>query len=68
MSLFVAQTASPTSVPADVVTRACGVDRQPWLCRWLAQTTHNVSAGHVGEHLSPLVSVLLIAIGTLWLA
>jgi small-conductance mechanosensitive channel len=66
MSLFVAQTASPTSVPADTVTRACGVDREPWLCRWLAETTHSVSAGHAGAHLSPLVSVLLIAFGA-WL-
>ncbi len=61
MSLLVAQ-ATPTTAQPDTVTRACGADRQPWLCRWLADTTHSVTAGHVGVHLSPWVSVLLIAL------
>jgi small conductance mechanosensitive channel len=47
----------------DPVVRACGPDRQPWLCRWVAETTHNTRAGDVGKWLSPWVSVLLIAFG-----
>jgi moderate conductance mechanosensitive channel len=48
---------------ADPVRDACGPDRQPWLCRWLANATDSTTAGNVGEWLSPWVSILLIALG-----
>jgi moderate conductance mechanosensitive channel len=51
-----------TPVTTDPVVRACGVDRQPWLCRWLADTTNSKTAGDVGRWLSPWVSILLIAL------
>src|SRR5690242_15881657 len=46
----------------DPVVRACGIDREPWLCRVIAETTQNTRAAHVGEHLSPFVTVLLIVL------
>src|SRR6516162_556244 len=57
--------AAALAASVDPVIRACGADREPWLCRWIAQTTHNTSAARAGAHLSPLVSVLLIAL-TAW--
>lgn len=47
---------------ADPVVQACGPDRDPWLCRWVAQWTDSKTAGDVGEHLSPWVTVILIAL------
>jgi moderate conductance mechanosensitive channel len=47
------------------VVQACGPDRAPWLCRWVAETTHNETAANVGEALSPFLSVLLLALGAM---
>ncbi len=44
--------------------QACGPDRDPWLCRWIAQWTHSPTAGDVGEHLSPWVTAMLIVLVT----
>ena len=45
---------------ADAVDEACGPDRDPWLCRYVADATDSVTAGNVGEALSPWVSAALI--------
>jgi small conductance mechanosensitive channel len=47
---------------ADTVDIACGPDRDPWLCRWVGNLTHNQDAANVGEWLSPWISVLLIVL------
>ncbi|MGQ0823527.1 MAG: mechanosensitive ion channel family protein [Actinomycetota bacterium] len=50
---------------ADAVTDACGVDRDPWLCRVVGNVTDNVDAANVGEALSPWVSVVLVVLGAI---
>jgi small-conductance mechanosensitive channel len=57
--------ATPTT--DDVVVRACGPDRDPWLCRWLASTTNSQGAGQIGKYLSPWVTIALILVGA-WVA
>jgi small-conductance mechanosensitive channel len=61
--------AQPQPAPAanDPVAQACGIDREPWLCRWAADLTNSKTAGNVGELLSPWVSIVLIALGA-WVA
>jgi small conductance mechanosensitive channel len=61
LASFLAQVPQ-AQVVADPVVQACGPDREPWLCRWLADTTNSTTAGNVGEALSPWVSVVIIAI------
>src|SRR4051812_38960965 len=60
LASFVAQVPQASQV-ADPVVQACGPDRDPWLCRWLADTTNSTTAGNVGEALSPWVSIVIIA-------
>jgi small conductance mechanosensitive channel len=45
------------------VEQACGSDRSPWLCRWVAEVTDSKTAADVGETLSPFLSILLLALG-----
>jgi small conductance mechanosensitive channel len=60
LSALVAQATPPTTDP---VVKACGADRDPWLCEWLADVTDSSTAGDVGRWLSPWVSILLIVVG-----
>ena len=50
---------------ADTVDQACGVDRDPWLCRAVGNVTDNVDAANVAEALSPWITSLLIIVGAL---
>lgn len=54
-----AQAAAPSTDP---VVQACGLDRKPWLCRWMANLTDSRTAGDVGRWLSPWVTIVLIFI------
>src|SRR5215510_812994 len=47
------------------VVQACGPDRSPWLCRWVAEVTDSKTAADVGEALSPFLTILLLALGAL---
>jgi small conductance mechanosensitive channel len=47
------------------VEEACGPDRSPWLCRWVAEATDSTSAADVAEVLSPFLTILLLALGAL---
>ncbi len=48
---------------SDVVDEACGVDRDPWLCKLVANLTDSTSAANVAEGLSATVSIALILVG-----
>ncbi len=64
LATLVAQAPLPTTTTTNPVTAACGPDHDPWLCRWLADTTNSTTAGDVGRVLSPWISIILIVLVT----
>ena len=52
---------------ANTVDVSCGPHPQ-WLCRWVADATHNRTASDVAKYLSPVLSILLLILGAFLVA